>query len=448
MTSLRNDRGSLNRTQADGLATNRPRPIRRIAMLSVHTCPLAVLGGKKTGGMNVYVRELAREFGRRGIQVDVFTRSHANGVPHIAGTLGERARVVHIPAGPDDTLDPDQVYPLLPEFIENTLAFVQREHLHYDVIYSHYWLSGVVAHNLRAAWNVPVVQMFHTLGLMKDRIAHKPSMLPADLRSFNEADVMSWADRVIAATPAERDQMLWLYRASRRKIEIVPPGVDLARFCPMSSEQAKRTLGLPTTERLLLFVGRIEPLKGIDTIFEALRILKHEQPHLLRNLHLCVIGGDPDAPDSENREMARLKALRQMMGIDDLVVFLGAKDQETLNLYYAAAEALIMPSDYESFGMVALEAMASGAPVIASEVGGLAFLVQEGVNGYHVPVREPSALAAKIALLLNSPETRQQLSANAAQTAQSYDWRVIAERLLAVFAGIEPPLPAVAATRS
>lgn len=416
--------------------------IQRIAMISLHTCPLAVLGGKKTGGMNVYVRELAREFARRGVAVDVFTRSHANGVPHIVGSLGEGARVVHIPAGPDDTLDPDQTYQHLPEFIANTLDFAKREGLRYDVIYSHYWLSGVAAHALRTAWGVPVVQMFHTLGLMKNRIAHKPDMLPADLRSFSEADIMTWADRLIAATPAERDQMLWLYRAPRRKIEIVPPGVDLARFCPQSPEQAKRALGLPSHNRILLFVGRIEPLKGIDTIFNALALLKQTQPALLRNLHLCIIGGDPDAPDADNKEMARLKALRSEIGLDDLVLFLGAKDQDTLNIYYSAAEALIMPSDYESFGMVALEAMASGTPVIASEVGGLAFLVQEGINGYHVPVREPAALAEKIALVLASPLERQLLSRNAAATAQGYDWRVIAERLLSIFESASAALPA------
>ncbi|MBX3080836.1 MAG: glycosyltransferase [Anaerolineae bacterium] len=412
--------------------------IKRIAMLSVHTCPLAVLGGKKTGGMNVYVRELAREFARRGIAVDVFTRSHANGVPHIGGTLGEGARVVHIPAGPDDTLDPDQVYPYLPAFVDNVINFAARENLHYDLIYSHYWLSGIVAHSLRAAWNVPVAQMFHTLGMMKDRIAHKAVSWPADLRAFSEADIMTWADRLIAATPAEREQMLWLYRAPRRKIEIVPPGVDLTNFHPMSTDHAKRSLGLSPQDRVLLFVGRIEPLKGIDSIFGALAILKRTQPDLLRHLHLVIIGGDPNT-DTDDSEMGRIKALRSEMNLDDIIWLMGAKDQDVLNNFYSASEALIMPSDYESFGMVALEAMASGTPVIASEVGGLAFLVQDDVNGYHVPVREPDALAEKIALILSHPQKRQLLACNAIETAQQYAWPVIADRLLAVFETMKPP---------
>jgi len=421
--------------RSDAVVVN---PVRRVAMLSVHTCPLAVLGGKKTGGMNVYVRELSRELGRRGIKVDVFTRSQNPCVPHINEMLGENARVIHIPTGPETPLDPDQVYPYLPQFVENVLAFAAREKLHYDVIYSHYWLSGVAAHALREAWGTPVAQMFHTLSIMKERIANKPADRPLGLRDFGEADIMSWADRLIAATPAERSQMLWLYRANRRKIEIVPPGVDTTRFRPIPMDKAKQAIGVPSCQKMLLFVGRIEPLKGVDTIFEAMAILKRDAPHLLDDLCLSIIGGNPDDPAGDNAEMERLKALRIEMGLDDLVMFLGAKDQDTLNYYYAASEALIMPSDYESFGMVALEAMASGTPVIASEVGGLAFLVQDDVTGYLVPVREPAALAVRIRTVLEDPTKRQQLAQNATQLAQEYAWPRIADRLLDIFAEMVP----------
>lgn len=421
-------------------------PIRRIAMLSVHTCPLAVLGGKKTGGMNVYVRDLSREFGRRGIKVDVYTRSQNPCIPHINATLGENARVIHIPTGPETPLDPDQVFPHLPEFVHNAAAFAEKEKLRYDLIYSHYWLSGWAAHQLRELWHVPVAQMFHTLGLMKDRIAYRISDHPVDLRSFTEADIMSWVDRLIVATPAESAQMLWLYRASRRKIEVVPPGVDLARFRPMTAASAKQALGIPIDQRMLLFVGRIEPLKGIDTIFEALALVKQDTPQLLDKLCVTIIGGNPDDPNGDDAEMQRLKQLRESLELGDLVTFLGAKDQDTLNYYYAAAEALIMPSDYESFGMVALEAMASGTPVIASEVGGLAFLVRDDFNGYLVPVREPTALADKIRILLAEPEKRKLLGQNAVRSAQEYAWPVIADRLLAIFSSMIPSREAASAT--
>jgi D-inositol-3-phosphate glycosyltransferase len=388
--------------------------------------------------MNVYVRDLSREFGRRGIKVDVFTRSQNPCIPHINETLGENARVIHIPSGPEIPLDPDQVYPHLPEFIENVLAFTAQEGIRYDVIYSHYWLSGLVAHELRAVWGTPVAQIFHTLGMMKDRIAHEPAEHPVTLRAFSEADIMSWADRLIAATPAERAQMLWLYRANRRNIEVVPPGVDLNRFRPIPPEVAKQAIGLSADQRMLLFVGRIEPLKGVDSIFEAMALIKRDAPRLLDKLSISIIGGDPDSTDDDNKEMERLKALRTELGLSELVIFLGAKDQDTLNYYYAASEALIMPSDYESFGMVALEAMASGTPVIASEVGGLAFLVRDDYSGYLVPVREPQALADKIRIILEQPEERRRLGQNAHEYAQEYAWPRIADRLLSIFESMMP----------
>jgi D-inositol-3-phosphate glycosyltransferase len=416
--------------------------IKRIAMLSVHTCPLATLGGKKTGGMNVYVRDLGREFGRRGIHVDVFTRSSNPDVPKITA-LGDNARVIHVVTGPEVVLDSSEIYPYLPEFVENVQAFVREDvagglamgESPYDVIFSHYWLSGWVAHELRARWHVPVVQMFHTLGRMKNRITQRPTDQEADVRIFTETDVMSWADRLIAATQAEHSQMLWLYRADRRKIDIVSPGVDLTRFYPISRQEAHEWIGVPDEHRMLLFVGRIEPLKGVDNILRAFALMREESPELLDNVCMCVIGGDVEG-DPPEPEMVRLLALRDELKLGERVTFLGARDQDILQYYYAAAEALIMPSDYESFGMVALEAMACGTPVIASEVGGLAFLVQDGVNGFHVPTREPAALAERICTILTDAEKRRQMSEAARQTAQLYGWPIIADRLLRVFGDV------------
>jgi D-inositol-3-phosphate glycosyltransferase len=421
--------------------------IRRIAMLSVHTCPLATLGGKKTGGMNVYVRDLAREFGARGIQVDVFTRSANAAIPHVT-PLGTNARVIHIVSGPEVYLESGEIYPYLPEFVENSLAFAASEGEGYDVIYSHYWLSGWVAHELRVQWGVPVVQMFHTLGRMKNRIAQMPDQQESDIRVFTETDIMSWADRLIAATPAERSQMLWLYRAGRRKIEVVPPGVDLKRFHPMSRSEAQARAGVPAGHRMLLFVGRIEPLKRIDNILEAVALLRDASPGLLDDVCMCVIGGEISDGEPLDPEIARLMALRDRLGLGERVTFLGARDQDVLQFYYSAAEALVMPSDYESFGMVALEAMACGTPVIASEVGGLAFLVEDGVNGFSVPTREPAALADRMRTLLTDGALRAKISSAARETAAQYSWPLIADRLLKVFEdviqlaperGVQPP---------
>ncbi len=418
------------------------RAIHRIAMLSVHTCPLATLGGKKTGGMNVYVRDLSREFSRRGVAVDIFTRSQDPCIPHVNETLAPGARVIHIPTGPETPLDTTEVYPYLPQFVDNVLAFVEDQHIHYDVIYSHYWLSGWAAHELRAQWDIPVAQMFHTLGHMKNRIAGQasdPATRIRDIRVATETDIMAWADGLIAATPAERAQMLWLYQADRRRIHIVPPGVDTAHFHPMDQAAAKTEIGLGVSDRLILFVGRIEPLKGVDTLLEAIALIRDRQPNLCRNLVIAIIGGDPNDSDDSNSEMTRLKDMRQALGLHELVTFLGAKDQDRLRYYYNAADALVMPSDYESFGMVALEAMACGTPVIASEVGGLAYLIRDGQSGYHVPVREPAALAERIMCLLQNPPQRADMGRAASQLAQSYAWPLIADRLLAIFAALPAP---------
>jgi len=425
------------------------RDIQRIAMLSVHTCPLATLGGKKTGGMNVYVRDLSREFARRGVAVDIFTRSQDPCQPHINDTLAEGVRVIHIPTGPETPLDTTAVYPHLPQFVDNTLAYVASNDIHYSVIYSHYWLSGWAAHDLRAAWGVPVAQMFHTLGHMKNRIAADqpdPGSAIRDIRVFTETDIMSWADVLIAATPADRAQMLWLYQAPRQKIQIVPPGVDLTHFQPMDRALAKAAIGIPPRHRMLLFVGRIERLKGIETLLQAVDLIRSEHAAALSDVYVTIIGGDLAEAEESNSEMSRLQAMQQELRLHGLVSFIGARDQDRLRYYYNAAEALIMPSDYESFGMVALEAMACGTPVIASEVGGLAYLIRDGYTGFHVPVREPEALARRILSILEHPGLRESMSRNARQTAQNYAWPLIADRLLEIFAAL--PAPTTSARRS
>lgn len=414
----------------------RTRSIRRVGMLSVHTSPLATLGGKKTGGMNVYVRDLARELSRRGVAVDIFTRRIMPVQPDIR-IFAEHARVVHVPAGPVSDVGTAGVYPYLPEFVEYVLEFQAQEQVSYDIIFSHYWLSGWVAHELRARWGTPVAQMFHTLGRMKNRIAQAAIHQEADIRIFTETDIMSWADVLIAATPAERAQLLWLYRADARRIEIVPPGVDLDRFHPIAADEARAEIGVPDGHRMLLFVGRIEPLKGVDNLIRAAALLMRHAPDVMRQVCVCVIGGDTDdiAPDTE---LARLITLRDELGVSEHVVFLGARDQDMLQYYYAAAEALIMPSDYESFGMVALEAMACGTPVIASEVGGLAFLVEDGVTGFHVPTREPSALADSIYAVLTDRSLRETMRFAAQRRAAEYAWPRVTNRLLHIWERLNP----------
>lgn len=406
----------------------------RIAMLSYHTCPLATLGGKDTGGMNVYVRELTRHLGPLGIKVDVFTRSQDEHIPHVLHDLGYGNRVVHVRAGPETPVQKQELLSFVPEFVAGIEEFTMSKGVTYDLIHSHYWLSGLAADTLKARWGVPVIQMFHTLGLMKQRVARSAEESEGDYRLKGEQTVLAHADRIVAATLAELAQLQWLYQADPKKIVVIPPGVDLSHFYPIPVEEAKEFIGVPPCERTLLFVGRIEPLKGIDTLIEAIVLLRDQGEFERYPFCLAVIGGDPEInQDSMSTEMARLQELRAKFGLTSLITFLGKRDQDTLPYYYSAAEAVVVPSQYESFGMVALEAMACGTPVVASQVGGLAFLVQDGVTGYTVPTSDPHALADRLLSLIKDPDLRDRMGKQAAEFAKDYSWQNIAERILNLY---------------
>jgi D-inositol-3-phosphate glycosyltransferase len=284
--------------------------------------------------------------------------------------------------------------------------------------------------DLKQSWDLPVVHMFHTLGVMKQRVARSPNEIEGDYRLKGEKDVLQFADRVIAATLAELAQLQWLYQADISKIVVIPPGVDISRFYPIPSDEAKEVIGVPPCENMLLFVGRIEPLKGIDILIQAIKRLD------LRETRVClvVIGGNQDeGAETRSEEMERLEAICAEVGLKDLVTFLGKRSQETLPYYYSAAEAVVVPSHYESFGMVALEAMACGKPVVASQVGGLAFLIQDGVTGYTVPVDDPQELADRLSMLLRDSGLRRRLGEQALQVARQYAWDKIAARIIELY---------------
>ncbi|WKZ48821.1 MAG: glycosyltransferase [Anaerolineales bacterium] len=406
----------------------------RVAMLSYHTCPLATLGGKDTGGMNVYVRELTRQLGKMGIHVDVFTRSQDDHVPHVLHELGYGNRVVHIPAGPEHPVPKQELANYIPEFVEGIKSFVCDKKIHYDVIHSHYWMSGIAAASLSDLWaGAPIVHMFHTLGEMKNRIARSDEEREGAYRIEGERQVIRRADRIVVATLAELTQLRFLYKADASKMVVIPPGVNVSRFYPIPSDEAKEFVGLKPDDRMILFVGRIEPLKGVDTLLEAMSCLQMKES---RPVHLAIIGGDPSAsPEKMNAEMARLKNLCEVLGLDQSVVFLGVRDQDKLSYYYSAAEVVVMPSHYESFGMVALEAMACGTPVIASEVGGLAYLVRDGETGFTIPAEEPETLCEKLSWLLNDPDLHNSMSKRAVEYAQDYAWEKVAGQIVEVYKG-------------
>jgi D-inositol-3-phosphate glycosyltransferase len=410
----------------------------RVAMVSYHTCPLATLGGKDTGGMNVYVRELTRQLGTMGIHVDVFTRSQDDHVPHVLHELGYGNRVVHVPAGPEHPIPKQELANYIPEFVEGIKAFTCEKGIRYDIIHSHYWMSGIAAASLSDIWaDAPIVHMFHTLGEMKNRIARSDAEREGVYRINGEKEVLRRADRIVVATLAELTQLRFLYKADDKKMVVIPPGVDVSHFYPIPSDEAKMYIGLKPEDRMILFVGRIEPLKGVDTLIEAMSCLQVKEADG-KPVHLAIIGGDPAAsPEQMNAEMRRLQKMCEDLGLDQTVVFLGVRDQDRLPYYYSAAEVVVMPSHYESFGMVALEAMACGRPVIASEVGGLAYLVRDGETGFTIPDQEPEALCEKISWLLNDRELHATMSRRATEYAQDYAWEKIAKQIVSVYEGIK-----------
>jgi D-inositol-3-phosphate glycosyltransferase len=402
----------------------------RVAMLSYHTCPLATLGGKNTGGMNVYVREITRYLGKCGVHVDVFTRSQDEHVPHVLHDLGYGNRIVHVPAGPEVPLPKRELADYIPAFVDGVLEFTDLKGLQYDLIHSHYWMSGIAALSLKKSWGVPIIQMFHTLGLMKNRVAQTPDEMEGEYRINGERRVMQEANMIVAATPAELSQLQFLYQMDAGKIIVIPPGVDTGHFYPIPKDEAKEFIGVRPCDRMLLFVGRIEPLKGLDVLLDAISLLRQRQDPDLLEFCLSVIGGDLDVSlENMSVEMAHLQAMREKHGLQDMVALLGKRGQDTLPYYYSASEAVVVPSFYESFGMVALEAMACGIPVVASHVGGLAFLVQDGFTGFTVPVDDSDALADRLSVLLKDDALRTRMGNQAAEYARSYGWENIVNRL-------------------
>lgn len=387
--------------------------------------------------MNVYVRDLTRELGRRSVGVDVFTRSQDEHVPHVLHDLGFGNRIVHVPAGPETPVTKPELVNYLPKFVDWIKDFAKQKGMQYDLIHSHYWLSGLAALDLRAEWGAPVVHMFHTLAAMKNRVARTPDESASELRLQSEIRLLGETDRIVAATQAEMAQLQWLYRADTNRITVVPPGVDTTRFYPIPKDEAVEFIGTPAKQCMLLYVGRIEPLKGIDTLIESMAIMKQRGILDIFPLCLAIIGGDPDVSDEQmTAEMERLQAMRESFGIDDMIMFLGKQDQDTLQYYYSAAEVVVVPSHYESFGMVALESMACGTPVVASETGGLAFLVKDGETGFHVPAADPDALADRLIELMQDSELREKLGKQASEYAKGFTWSIVADQILELYAAV------------
>jgi len=412
----------------------------RVAMLSVHTCPLAALGGKETGGMNVYVRELSRELGRMGLGVDVFTRSQDPNIRRVV-PLGEGARVVHLPAGPQAPMQRERVFDHLDEFVEGVDAWRRAHGIEYDLVHGHYWLSGVVGLALRERWGVPVLQMFHTLGQFKNGAARRRIDLEPSLRLDEEQRIVAQADGLVAASAGERRALVDDYGADIARTVVIPCGVDTALFRPGDRAEARARIGTGDTP-LVVYVGRIAPIKGLATLLDAIAQLRARASAV----RLLIVGGEADEPVSGHE--AEIRQRVEALGLRDVVRFVGAQPQEVLRDYYLAADVTVLPSYYESFGMVALEAMACGSAVIGSRVGGLATTVRDGVTGFLVPDGDATALAERLDAVMADGDLRFRLGREGVQWAARHRWPCVAEAVCREYARLEArATPHLAAAR-
>jgi D-inositol-3-phosphate glycosyltransferase len=379
--------------------------------------------------MNVYVRELSAHLAKRGHRVDVFTRGIKN-----EETIASGANLLTLPAGQLEKIEKNQMPTFIPEFAEDIKAYAEKDQVEYDVIHANYWMSGLAGIQLKASWMVPMVTMFHTLGLVKSRISILGER-ESDERILGERRVIAASDTVVAATPAELADLQWLYELPSKKGVVIPPGVDLKNFRPLDKASARFQLALPEKERMILFVGRIEALKGIDTLIRAAHLMLMEGFRLFR---ILIIGGDIEEPiELLGSEMQRLQQLTRELGLTDRIQFLGSRRQRELPTYYAAADVVVMPSYSESFGMVALEAMACGRPVIASRVGGLAYLVRDGITGFHVQEGNAEEMASRLTELLRNDGLLDRLGSTARKEAEKYSWEITAWQIEELFNKLE-----------
>ncbi len=386
----------------------------RVAMVSIHSCPVGRLGTRDTGGMSAYIRELSAEIGRRGHLVDIYTRAHDPEEEEVI-VIGDNVRLIHSRVGEIEDVPKLVLYAHLEEAACSVEGFRKRDGARYDLVHSHYWLSGWAGRRISGWWGVPHITMFHTLAAAKN--ATGVGEEEPDLRIATELELVRDCDLVIAPTERERAELIRYYDASPDTISVVPCGVNLSLFRPVDREHARRHLGL-NGGNIVLFVGRVDPLKGLDKLLGALqRLGSTARPDLV------VAGGGEESAG----ELARLQGLCRELRIQDSVIFAGVVKHEDLPYYYSAADLSVVPSYYESFGLAALESLACGTPVVATRVGGIENVVCSGKNGYIVESNAPDELAAGIASALANGNGSRQAVRN---TVAEMGWAVVADRII------------------
>jgi D-inositol-3-phosphate glycosyltransferase len=404
----------------------------RIAMISDHASPLVAVGGTDSGGQNVYVAETARQLAARGYVIDIFTRKDQPDLPEVVDWL-PGVRVIHVPAGPAAFVRKEDLLPLMPEFTAFVQRFVATQR--YDLVHAHFFMSGLVALQLKYVFGLPFVVTFHALGLVRRLHQGLADEFPPK-RIGIEREVMTTADAIVAECPDDRRNLVTLYNADPSKIVVIPCGFSPEEFWPIAPRFARRALGLPTDVPVLLCVARLVPRKGVDNVIRALGVLVRR---LGVPAELLVVGGNSDIADpAVTPEVGRLRSIAAEEGVEDRVTFTGRRSRELLKLYYSAADAFVTTPWYEPFGMTAIEAMACGTPVIGSRVGGIKYSVLDRRTGFLVPPNDPVVLAERIRELCCSPRLAEQFASLAVRRAYAlFRWEHVAHSLAILYADVQ-----------
>ena len=404
----------------------------KIAMISYHTCPLASLEGKETGGMNIYVLELSKALAKSGQTVDIYTRCQDPHNPRIV-QIAPGLRLMHLPAGPQKYLSKKKLTPYMKEFIKNYHYFVKNENLRYDILHCHYYLSGLIGLSIKKhSPNISLIMSFHTLALMKNLVARSTEEKENKLRVAKEFLLTKKSEKIITSSETEFFYMQYLYNSPVEKLVVVPPGINTDLFHPIDKTISKRKIHIPLNEKIVLFVGRIEPLKGVDSLIYAMKIIEVRNPHL--KVCLMIVGGDVSQHKQLwTKELQKLEDLRKILHIPNIVKFVGQRTQEELPYYYNSAEVLVMPSHYESFGIAALEAMACGIPVITSNVSGITSIMDEKHKNLITTVNNPLLLATQIEHLLTDGKAHEKISKNIINSVSDLTWENTATRISEVY---------------
>ncbi len=405
----------------------------KICAISFHCCPFSLLGGDGTGGMNVYLRELCSALTSfPEVKIDIFTRIQNPKIRDIK-YFSPQARVVHLRGGPERPMDRTKLYDYLPEFSRNLESFICQERENYDLVYSHYWLSGLVGETLKQRFNLPLVHIYHTLVFLKER-ALRGGSREHKSRIEAERHLAHVADAIISSSEDEMESLVDEYEIPSSKGRVIYPGVNKKLFYPLEDRKVLREMRCEEKNRIILYVGRIDPAKGLMNVIEALELLKKKDLTLYNQLKLIVVGGGKKKEDLQaNKEFFRIKESIREKRLAAKVRFLGSIKQIELKKYYSAAEVLVMPSLYESFGLVPVEAMACGTPALVSRIGEMRNIVQEGKNGFSFNPNNPSSLASCLAHFFLNSESMWDRERIRQSAVKNFSWEKTADETYSLF---------------